>query len=279
MFPPPTPTPTPHLTLHHRDSAAPPAPTRARRTETNNTNFKGRRARLYARPMSDILLALRDLLIPPASRPPASPRYDAIIAAAARANFPAFYAAHPAAVRNGAALLLGLLLLGAVLAVRAVVRVAAAAAAAATGGAAAVRALEEEEREEDVRVFLHLRGAESQARSATLTLPRTHPCTHARATLPLPPPQTPPDAAGQRVLEGHNGPAAGAGGGGEGGLRGSAAAPRGLGFVVICLLRAGGVEALAGGSPRGARCAFVWNFFPFFPNDKTKQTYRAACSL
>jgi hypothetical protein len=132
--------------------------------------------------MSDILLALRDLLIPPASRPPASPRYDAIIAAAARANFPAFYAAHPAAVRNGAALLLGLLLLGAVLAVRAVVRVAAAAAAAATGGAAAVRALEEEEREEDVRFIWRPPGA-----FCSCPHPSTHPPMHACARHPAPP--------------------------------------------------------------------------------------------
>lgn len=99
--------------------------------------------------LGDALRAVRDLLIPPAAPPPArSPPYDAVIQAAARAGFPAFYAAHPAAVRNAAALVFGLLLLGAVLTVRALVRAAAMAVAAATGGAAAVRALEAEEREE-----------------------------------------------------------------------------------------------------------------------------------
>ena len=145
--------------------------------------------------MSDILLALRDLLIPPASRPPASPRYDAIIAAAARANFPAFYAAHPAAVRNGAALLLGLLLLGAVLAVRAVVRVAAAAAAAATGGAAAVRALEEEEREEDVRFIWRPPRRVLQLPSPFHAPTHARMCAPPRPSLPRKPRQTLPDHA------------------------------------------------------------------------------------
>lgn len=100
--------------------------------------------------LGGVLRAVRDLLIPPAASPPsrAPPYYDAVIQAAARAGFPAFYAAHPAVVRNAAALLFGLLLLGTVLMVRALVRAAAVALAAATGGAAAVRALEAEEREE-----------------------------------------------------------------------------------------------------------------------------------
>jgi hypothetical protein len=97
--------------------------------------------------MRDILLALRDLLIPPNAPPPhASARYHALLAAARRAGFPALYAAHPAAVRNSVALLLGLLLLVMVLGVRAAVRTTM---RVAVGGERARRELEAEERAED----------------------------------------------------------------------------------------------------------------------------------
>jgi hypothetical protein len=96
--------------------------------------------------IKDALLALRDLLIVPAAPPPAAgPLYFSLTSSAARAGFPAYYAAHADAVRNAVAVALGLLLLAGVLLLRALARAALTAVAAATGGEGAVRALEEEE--------------------------------------------------------------------------------------------------------------------------------------